>query len=74
MIYDDVDIDKYMSIVEVELKKLGYSLENRAFIANIINILDKLIDPKKFNKTIFFHILDFANLNRDSPILILDFF
>lgn len=74
MIYDDIDIDKYMSIVEVELKKLGYSLENRAFIANIINILDKLIDPKKFNKTIFFHILDFANLNRDSPILILDFF
>jgi hypothetical protein len=74
MIYDDVDIDKYMSIVEVELKKLGYSLENRAFIANIINILDKLIEPKKFNKTIFFHILDFANLNRDSPILILDFF
>lgn len=74
MIYDDVDIDKYMSIVEVELKKIGYSLENRAFIANIINILDKLIDPKKFNKTIFFHILDFANLNRDSPILILDFF
>jgi hypothetical protein len=74
MIYDDVDIDKYMLLVEGELKKLGYSLENRAFIANIINILDKLIEPKKFNKTIFFHILDFASLNRDSPILILDFF
>jgi hypothetical protein len=73
-IYEDVDIDKYMNLVEVELKKQELSLENRAFIANIITILDKLIAPEKFNKTIFFHILDFAKLNRDSPILILDFF
>jgi hypothetical protein len=73
-LYDDVDIDKYMSIVETELKSLGYSLDNRAFISNIITILDKLIEPKKFNKTIFFHILDYANLNPDSLILLLDFF
>jgi len=71
---ENADTDNYMSIVETELKALGYTLDNRAFIANIITILDKLIEPKKFNKTIFFHILDYANLNHDSLILLLDFF
>jgi hypothetical protein len=71
---ENTDTDKYMSIVETELKALGYTLDNRAFIANIITILDKLIEPRKFNKTIFFHILDYANLNHDSLILLLDFF
>lgn len=74
IIYDDVDVDKYMAPVEEELKKLGYSIESRAFIDKIINILDKLIQPGKFSKTIFFHILDYANLNRDSHILLYDFF
>ena len=74
LLYEDVEIDKYMSIVDTELKALGYTLDNRAFISNIITILDKLIEPKKFNKTIFFHILDYANLNHDSLILLLDFF
>lgn len=72
--YDEVDIDKYMDLVKEELKKIGYSLDKRAFIQNIITILDKLITPNKFNKMIFFHILDFASLPRDSPILLLDFF
>jgi len=74
LLNEDVEIDKYMSIVETELKALGYTLDNRAFITNIITILDKLIEPQKFNKTIFFHILDYANLNHDSLILLLDFF
>jgi hypothetical protein len=74
VIFDDVDVDRYMSSVESELKKFDCSLDKRAFIENIVNILDKLIQPKKFNKTIFFHILNFANLNTDSPILLLDFF
>jgi hypothetical protein len=73
-LHEDVDVDRYMSLVSSELQKLGYSLDKRAFIANIITILDKLIEPKKFNKTIFFHILDYANLNRESLILLLDFF
>jgi hypothetical protein len=71
---EDPEVDKYMSIVETELKALGYTLDNRAFISNIITILDKLVEPKKFNKTIFFHILEYANLNQDSLILLLDFF
>jgi hypothetical protein len=74
VIFEDVDVDRYMSSVENELKKFDCSLDKRAFIENIVNILDKLIQPKKFNKTIFFHILNFANLNTDSPILFLDFF
>jgi hypothetical protein len=74
VILEDVDVDRYMSSVENELKKFDCSLDKRAFIENIVNILDKLIQPKKFNKTIFFHILNFANLNTDSPILLLDFF
>lgn len=74
IIYEDIDVDRYMSLIEDELKKLEYSLNDRGFIANIINILDKLISPKKFNKTIFFHILDFSNLNIESPILLRDFF
>jgi hypothetical protein len=40
---DDVEIDKYMSLVETELKKIGHSLNQGTFMENIINILDKLI-------------------------------
>lgn len=42
-LHDNVDIDKYMSLVEEELKKINYSLSQRTFIENIINILDRLI-------------------------------
>ena len=73
-IYDDIDIDKYLPLVEAELKKWNYSLDNRAYVDVIVGILDKLVEPQKFNKTIFFHILDYADINRDSPILLLDFF
>jgi hypothetical protein len=73
-VLEDVDVDKYMTFVEQELKEIGFALNDRAFIAKIITILDRLIEPHKFNKTIFFHILGFANLDRDSPIMLLDFF
>lgn len=67
MAYEDVDIDKYMHLVKEELNNIGYTLDKRAFIQNIINILDKLISPNKFNKMIFFHILDYGNLPRIFP-------
>jgi hypothetical protein len=73
-LYDDIDIEKYLFNVNNELKSLGYSLESRGYIQTIVNILDKLVHPLKFNKTIFFHVLEFAGIDPDSNILLSDFF
>ena len=35
---DNVNVDNYMKLVGEELEAIGYSLDKRAFIANIINI------------------------------------
>lgn len=40
---EDIDVDKYIPLVKEELRKINYSIEQRTFIDNIINILDKLI-------------------------------
>jgi len=39
---DDTKIDKNMKIIEYELKKLNFSMDQRCFIENIIKLLDAL--------------------------------
>ncbi len=70
----DIDIENCMKNVNKELGLLGYSLESRVYIANIINIMDKLASPMKFNKTLFFHILEYANIDKENNILLNEFF
>ena len=66
--------DKYMNLVENEIKRYGHNLNDSLFMGSIINILDGLSSPNTFNKTLFIHILDFAKFDKEKPIKLLDFF
>jgi hypothetical protein len=68
------EIDSYYSKINDQLKLFGYSLESRGSIQTVADILDRLSQSNKFNKTIFFHILEFAAIDPDSNILLSDFF
>ena len=62
--------DKYMNLVENEIKRYGHNLNDSLFMGSIINILDGLSSPNTFNKTLFIHILDFAKFDKEKPITI----
>ena len=72
--YNEYGIDKYMKMVEGDLKKTGHKLSDSLFISPLSNLIDSLSAPNNFNKTLFNHILEFSNLDINKPIKLLDFF
>jgi len=71
--YEDIDVDKYLDYIATELNKLNHSLDERMFIDLILNILDQKCAEYKhdnFNRLLFFHIIEFGNFQKDSPILL----
>lgn len=72
--YNEYGVDKYMKMVESELKKAGHKLSDSLFISPLSNLIDSLSAPNNFNKTLFNHILEFSNLDINKPIKLLDFF
>ena len=69
-----VDSHKYLNLIENEITKHGHSLNDSLFISSIIQLLDQLSSTETFNKTLFTHILSFANFDTDKPIKLSDFF
>ena len=65
---------KYLNLIENEITKHGHSLNDSLFISSIIQLLDQLSSTETFNKTLFTHILSFANFDTDKPIKLSDFF
>jgi hypothetical protein len=67
---DYIDVDYYLSNVAKFLEKHNLNLNSRMFMDNIINTLDTINKGRKFNRTLFTHILDFGNHKKDSVILL----
>ena len=66
--------DRYMNLVENEIKQYGHNLNDSLFISSIIKILDSLSSPNSFNKTLFTHIIEFSKFDQNKPIKLYDFF
>lgn len=70
VVNDEYEVDEYLTQTEIELKKIGHSLGQRMFSDAVINVLDKLMEGKSFNRLIFLYILEVSHLKKDSPILL----
>jgi hypothetical protein len=67
---DHTDVDSYLTNISKFLEKHNFNLNSRMFMDNLINTLDNLNNGRKFNRSLFTHILDFGNHKKDSVILL----
>lgn len=68
------EAEKYMNLIENELKKSGHDFSDSLLVPQIITILDNLSSPNVFNKTLFEHILSYSDFDVSKPIKLKDFF
>ena len=63
------NVDFYLNKATPIIERNGFNLNSRMFIDNLINTLD-VLNKEKFNRSLFNHIIEFGQHNKDSVILL----